>query len=44
MRSKEPGWEELRPVLMLAPRPMLPLLEAWARDGRLPDERGADDA
>ncbi len=33
MRCKEPGWEELRPVLLLAPRPVLPVLEAWARDG-----------
>lgn len=44
LRCKEPGWEELRPVLMLAPRPILPFVEAWVRDGRLPDERGVDDA
>lgn len=36
LRSKEPGWEELRPVLMLAPRPISSLLEAWAMDGGLP--------
>jgi hypothetical protein len=35
-RCKEPGWEELRPVLLLAPRPILPLLEAWGHDGELP--------
>src|SRR3954470_18626107 len=35
-RCKEPGWEELRPVLLLAPRPLLPLVEAWGRDGVLP--------
>jgi predicted enzyme related to lactoylglutathione lyase len=34
-RCKEPGWEDLRPVLMLAPRPVLPVLEGWARDGAL---------
>jgi len=32
-RCKEPGWEELRPVLMLVPRPIRPALEAWGRDG-----------
>ena len=34
-RCKEPGWEELRPVLLLTPRPIRPVLEAWARDGRV---------
>lgn len=33
MRCKEPGWEELKPVLMLAPRPIAPILEQWARTG-----------
>ena len=40
LRCKEPGWEELRPVLMLAPRPILPLLEAWGRDGEVTDATG----
>ncbi len=40
MRCKEPGWEALRPVLMLAPRPILPLLEAWGRDGEVTDATG----
>lgn len=31
-RCKEPGWDELRPVLMLAFRPVL---EAWGREGWL---------
>ncbi|MGY1806257.1 DUF6176 family protein [Blastococcus sp. SYSU D00669] len=35
VRCKEKGWEELRPVLMLAPRPLLPAMEKWARDGEL---------
>ena len=38
-RCKEPGWEELRPVLMLVPRPIRPVLEAWARDGAVPEDR-----
>jgi hypothetical protein len=33
MRCKEPGWEELRPVLLLVPRPVRPVLEEWARTG-----------
>lgn len=32
-RCKEPGWEELRPVLMLTPRPVRPVFEAWGKDG-----------
>jgi hypothetical protein len=40
-RCKEPGWEELRPVLMLAPRPIGPMLEEWARTGELATEPGA---
>jgi Family of unknown function (DUF6176) len=35
MRCKARGWEELRPVLMLAPRPILANLEEWARTGEL---------
>ncbi|NYJ07152.1 DUF6176 family protein [Petropleomorpha daqingensis] len=35
MRCKEPGWEELRPVLLLAPRPIRAAMETWARDGAL---------
>lgn len=35
LRCKEPGWQELRPVLMLVPRPIQPLIEAWCRDGRV---------
>jgi hypothetical protein len=35
MRCKEPGWEELRPVLMLVPRPIRPVMEQWARDGEV---------
>jgi hypothetical protein len=34
MRCKEPGWEELRPVLMLVPRPIRPVVERWGREGR----------
>ena len=44
VRCKEPGWEELRPVLMLTPRPIRPLLEAWARDGNITDTTGGHDA
>ena len=44
VRCKEPGWEELRPVLMLTPRPIRPLLEAWARDGNITDTTGGNDA
>jgi pimeloyl-ACP methyl ester carboxylesterase len=33
MRCKEPGWEELRPVLLLAPRPVRQVMQIWARDG-----------
>lgn len=33
MRCKEPGWEELRPVFMLVPRPIAPLLQEWAETG-----------
>lgn len=40
MRCKEPGWEELRPVLMLAPRPITPLLEEWAQTGVVSTEDG----
>ncbi len=43
-RCKQPGWEELRPVPLLAPRPILPLLEARARDGRLADGEGGNGA
>ena len=43
MRCKEPGWEELRPVLMLVPRPIRPLMEAWCRDGRVADATVDDD-
>jgi hypothetical protein len=32
-RCKEPGWEELRPVLFLAPEPVRAAMERWARDG-----------
>jgi len=39
MRCKEPGWEELRPVLMLVSRPIRPVLEAWGRDGAVTDDR-----
>ena len=35
MRCKEPGWEELRPVLLLAPRPIRGAMETWGRDGAL---------
>ena len=35
-RCEEPGWEDLRPVLVLAPRPIPPALEGWAQDGALP--------
>ncbi len=34
MRCKEQGWEKMRPVLMLAPRPIRPALEAWGREGQ----------
>lgn len=34
-RCKEPGWDEMRPVLMLVPRPIRPVLEAWGRDGEV---------
>jgi hypothetical protein len=34
-RCKEPGWEELRPVLLLVPRPLRSAMEAWGRDGEL---------
>ncbi len=44
MRCKEPGWEELRPVLMLTPRPLRALMKAWGREGRLPDTTGGNDA
>jgi hypothetical protein len=44
VRCKEPGWEELRPVLMLTPRPIRPLLEAWARNGNITDTTGGNDA
>jgi len=39
-QCKEPGWEELRPVLLLVPRPIRPLLEQWATWGELgkPDQ------
>jgi len=33
VRCKEPGWEELRPVLMLAPRPVGAAMQAWAQTG-----------
>lgn len=36
MRCKEKGWEELRPVLLLAPHPVRAAMEAWARDGAQP--------
>ena len=39
MRCKEPGWEELRPVLLLAPRPIRAAMETWARDGGLQPEK-----
>lgn len=32
-RCKERGWEGLRRVLMLAPRPVRPVLEAWGTEG-----------
>jgi Family of unknown function (DUF6176) len=32
MRCKEPGWEELRPVLLPAPRPVPAAMRTWARD------------
>lgn len=32
-RCKEPGWEELHPVLMLAPEPVRAAMEAWGRTG-----------
>ena len=32
-RCKEPGWEELRPVLFLAPGPVRQAMERWAADG-----------
>ncbi len=35
VRCKEPGWEELRPVLMLAPRPVGAVMQAWAQDGQV---------
>lgn len=40
-RCKEPGWDELRPVLMLAPRPVRPVLEAWGREGDVTGQRPA---
>lgn len=36
-RCKEPGWEELRPVLMLAPAPVRIAMESWGRTGSQPD-------
>ena len=35
MRCKEKGWVELWPVLLLVPRPIRPVMEAWARDGEV---------
>ena len=35
MRCKEPGWEELRPVLMLAPRWLRAAMQGWAQKGEL---------
>lgn len=32
-RCKEPGWEELRPVLLLAPPPVMRVIEQWGKDG-----------
>ena len=42
MRCKEPGWEELRPVLLLAPRQVLAALQTWARRVGAAAEDGAD--
>lgn len=33
-RAKEPGWEELEPRFMLAPRQLLNLMESYASTGR----------
>lgn len=32
---KEPGWEELEPRFMLAPTPLLEMMERWAQNGDL---------
>jgi hypothetical protein len=42
MRCKEPGWEELRPVLLLAPRPIRAAMQTWASDGGLQPEKVPD--
>lgn len=37
VQCKEPGWEELRPVLLLAPRPIGAMMQQWAKDGTTGD-------
>ncbi|MFC4555154.1 DUF6176 family protein [Georgenia faecalis] len=36
-RTKEPGWEELTPLLLLAPAHLTEAMAAWGRTGRVDD-------